>query len=234
MLAGYNSASRNLGSKFVYSDMQFFLGYCRLFDRLKVKGSVRGLSLAVKYRNSQALRVGVVIRRSPGSTRWAAWTWQAVAVLPGAADADWKVLREEGGITEFHAATREVTLYVSDTEAYVHELGTQQPSLYVVLRESADGSDKPLDVVHITASPYEGQDYADSGEEIVEKIPMPPAVLAWVEDFVTQFHVEEPFVKRRRDKARTDRRDDGVGDARIMQATDVYRAPRKRNREAAE
>ena len=225
---------RRVTSQFVYGDMQFFLGYRSLFDSLVSKGSVRGLSLTVLYRNSQTLRVGVVMRRSPGSTRWAAWTWHAVAVLPGAADADWKLMREEEGVAEFHAATRDVTLYVSDTEAYVHELGTQQPSVYVVLRDSPEASEHPLEVVHVTASPYEAQDYADSGEEIVEKVAMPPAVLAWVEDFVAQFHVEEPFVKRRRDKARTDRREDGVGDARIAQATDVYRAPRKRSQEAAE
>ena len=189
--------------------------------------------MTVKYRNSQSLRLGVVLRRSPGATRWVPWTWCASAVLLGAADARWKLLREEGDHAEFHAATRDVMLYVSDTEAYVHELGTRTPSIYIVLRESEGGEAHPYDVVHVTVSPYEAQDYADSGEELVEKIPMPPAVLAWVEDFVAQFHVEEPFVKRKRDKAKTDRHEDGVGDVRISQATDVYRAPRAR-REAAE
>ena len=70
--------------------------------------------------NTQTMPVGVVIRRSPGVTRWAKWAWLAVDVLPGAAPADWKVLREEGLATLFHAATRTVRLYPSDTEAYVH------------------------------------------------------------------------------------------------------------------
>lgn len=175
------------------------------------------------------------MRRSPGVTRWAKWVWKAVDVLPGAAPADWKELRSESDITDYHAATEDVWLYVSDTEAYVHELCAEIPSLYIVLRQS-DRADAlaPLDVVQVTASPYEAQDYSDSGEEIVEKVAMPAVVRAWVEDFVSAHHVEEEFVKRRRDKARVDRKDHGVGDARISQATDVYRAPVRKIREAAE
>ena len=46
--------------------------------------------------------------------------------------------------------------------------------------------------------------------------------------FVDNYYEEEAFVKRRRDKTRVDRVDDGIGDARIRQASDVYRAPRRK------
>jgi hypothetical protein len=172
--------------------------------------------------------------RSSGVTRWAKWSWKATAVFPGAGEADWKLLRSAGDVSEFHAATREMWLYVSDTEAYVHELETDTPSVYVVLRPDPDVEPSGLEVVQVTASPYEAQDYCDSGEEVVEKVPMPPAILAEVQAFVAEHHVEEPFVKRRRNKHRTDRKDDGVGDARISQGTDVYRAPTAARHEAAE
>ena len=178
--------------------------------------------------DTQTMPMGVVIRRSPGVTRWAKWAWLAVDVLPGAAPADWKVLREEGLATLFHAATRTVRLYPSDTEAYVHELQTRQPSVYVILRRVDDQPDAPLDVVMVTASPYEAQDYADSGEELVEKVAMPAPVLAWITDFVEQHHTEEAFIKRRRDREKTDGEQDGIGDRRIAQTTDVYRAPTRR------
>ena len=125
----------------------------------------------------------------------------------------------------FHAATRTVRLYPSDTEAYVHELQTRQPSVYVILRRVDDRPNAPLDVVMVTASPYEAQDYADSGEELVEKVVMPAPVLAWITDFVEQHHTEEAFIKRRRDRQKTDGVQDGIGDRRIAQTTDVYRAP---------
>ena len=169
--------------------------------------------------------VGVVLTRRPGATRWAKWSWQATALLPGAGPASFAILREEGGATEYHAATLPLTLHAADAEAYRAELTARAPSVYVVMRERL-GAEPPLEVALITASPYEGQDYADSGEEIVEKVPMTEGLIAWVRDWALAHHEETPFVKRKRDKHRIDRVQDGIGDARIRQASDIYRAPR--------
>lgn len=190
--------------------------------------------MGVVYPNSQSVKLGVVLRQSPGVTAWAKWVWTATSVLPGAPQASWKLLREDGDVSEYHASTVDLTLYVSDTEAYVHELQSQQPSIYVVMRDAEDADDDaPLDVLKVTASPYEAQDYCDSGEETVERVSMPTSVLEWVAAFVAEHHIEEEFVKRRRDKLRIDRKDNGVGDARISQESDVYRAPTKMTREGA-
>ncbi|WP_170403635.1 DUF3305 domain-containing protein [Ruegeria arenilitoris] len=170
--------------------------------------------------------VGVVVRKTPGVTRWARWNWRAVAVLPGAPPADWIELRREGDAVEYHAATLPLKLWSDETEAYLANLSDSQPSLYLVLRDDAEG-DRPLNAFLITASPYEGQDYADTGEEIVEKIPMTEGLIAWVRDFTLAHHRDEVFVKRRRDKKRVDLVEDGKGDARIRQTSDVYRAPRR-------
>ncbi|MFV2034910.1 MAG: DUF3305 domain-containing protein [Halocynthiibacter sp.] len=169
--------------------------------------------------------LGVVVRKSPGATRWARWNWRAVSVLPGAPDADWKILRREGDATEYHAATSLLELFDTDTEAYLQGLSSRVPSIYVVMRNTGRDGDHPLEIVLVTASPYEAQDYADTGEDIVEKVPMPGGLIAWIRDFVTTHHQDEIFVKRRRDKSRTDLVEDGVGDPRIAQMTDVYRAP---------
>lgn len=171
----------------------------------------------------QTMPVGVVLRRLPGVTAWAAYSWKAVAVLPGAGPADWRELRREGDAVEFHAATCLLELHGAETEAYLHGLSAEVPSLYVVMRD-ADGA-HPFDVLLVSASPYEAQDYTDSGEEIVEKVPMPPGLIAWVQAFVTEFHEDEVFVKRKRDKARVDRKQDGLGDPRIPKAADIYASP---------
>ncbi|MGB0658991.1 MAG: DUF3305 domain-containing protein [Mangrovicoccus sp.] len=171
--------------------------------------------------------VGVVLRRRPGATRWMRWHWTASAVLPGAGPASWRELRREGEIVEYHAATVPLELHGAETEAYLHGLMAQTPSLYVVLRETGEER-APLEVVLVTASPYEAQDYTDSGEEIVEKIPMPPGLMIWVQDFVSAHHQEDPFVKRKRDKTRVDQVQDGIGDPRIAQAADIYASPRRK------
>ena len=183
----------------------------------------------------KALPVGVVLRKVPGVTRWVPYHWTAQTVLPDAPPARWKVLRRDGETIEYHAATVTLELHGADTEAYVHGLQADVPSVYVVLRPRQDThedmDDFPLDVLLVTASPYEAQDYTDSGEEIVEKVPMPSALFAWVDEFVQQFHEEEEFIKRKRDKKRIDLKEDGVGDARIAQIADVYRAPSQARKE---
>ena len=167
--------------------------------------------------------LGVVIRRMPGVTRWVSHVWKAVAVLPGAGDAEWKELRQDGEAVEYHAATLPLELYRTETEGYLHGLSAKVPAIYVVMRPSEGNS--PLEVTLVTASPYEAQDYADTGEELVEKVPMPEGLIAWVRDFVELHHEDEAFFKRRRDKSRVDLNEDGIGDARIRQIADVYRAP---------
>jgi len=168
--------------------------------------------------------MGIVLRRSPGVTRWAKWSWKATAVLPGAKDANWQLLRQQGEVVDFHAATLPLELHGSDAEAYLHGLSAAVPCLYVVLRDSEQG-DHPFDVTLVTASPYEAQDYADSGEDILEKVPMPDGLIAWVRDFAKAHHHEEEFKKRRRDKKDIGAVEDGIGDARIAQMADVYRSP---------
>ena len=55
--------------------------------------------------------LGVVVRRAPGVTKWRPWSYTAVGVLPGAGEAAWKVLRQDGDVTEYHAATVRLQLH---------------------------------------------------------------------------------------------------------------------------
>lgn len=176
----------------------------------------------------QTMNVGIVVRRLPGVTRWASHSWKAVAILPGAQDADWQELRRDGDAVEYHAATLPLDLHGAETEAYLHGLAAKVPAIYVVMSESSGSA--PLTIVLVTASPYEAQDYTDSGEEIVEKVPMTEGMIAWVQDFVTRFHHEEVFIKRKRDKKRVDQVQDGIGDPRIAGASDIYASPARQRR----
>ena len=53
----------------------------------------------------------------------------------------------------------------------------------------------------VTVCPYEAESYTESGEEIVEGVPMPPEILGWVQAFVDTHHVDQPFKKRKQKKA---------------------------------
>lgn len=179
-----------------------------------------------------SMPLGVVIRRQPGVTRWAKWVWRAVAVLPGAGPASWVELRREGEAVEYHAATLPLSVHRADTEAYRIVLAAERPSVFVILHPGEDASPERPYIVHsVTVSAHEAQQALDSGEEIVEPVPMPAALKAWLADFVDRHHAEEAFVKRQRVPAVDMQPEDGRGDARIRQETDVYRSPGSRRKE---
>jgi len=147
-----------------------------------------------------SMPVGVVVEKRKSDHPWLDWSWRPVAILPGAEPvSEWRMLESGEGWTRFHAATLSLTLYFSDTEAYLVNLSDRVPSVYVVLREEeAEGSIWPVRVHQVTASPYESQLFEDSGEDIIERIPMTPEMIAWVRAFTAFHHEEETFVKRKR------------------------------------
>lgn len=132
-------------------------------------------------------------------------------------------MREEGDVAEFHIGSLPLTLWRTDAEAYRINLAEAEVCAYVVLAPSE--GDHPFDLKLITANPHEAMQYAEGGDDIVEKVPMPPGLIAWVQDWTDQHFVEEPFKKRKRKRYMHDNVDDGKGDPRISQISDVYRAP---------
>ena len=174
----------------------------------------------------RALQVGAVVRRSPGVTRWAKHVWKPVAVIPGAPDAFWKELVREGEVVDYHAGTVTMELFRADVEGYLVSLNMSTPSVWIILDRDVTGqSPSGWAVSTVTASAHEALDSLDSGESIVEAVPIPESLAAWIKEFVDMHYIEEPFKNRRRDEVRVDAVEDAKGDPRIRQESDVYRAP---------
>lgn len=149
------------------------------------------------------ISMGVVVERRPATSRWVSHVWKAVAVLPGAGPIDeWRLLDRDGEVERFHIATLSLELHRKETESYLVNLSNEVPSVYVVLRTPDGEEDDPdppeIAAVRATASPFEAQDFLDCGEDLVEPVPMPAGMIAWVREFVDRHHVEEPFKKRKR------------------------------------
>ncbi len=149
---------------------------------------------------TQSIPVGVVIERRRVDHPWQDFEWLPVAVVPGAAPIDdWKELARGDGWIRYLAATMPLELHRKETEGYKVNLSNDPPVVYVVM-SPCDESDSGHDVeaTHIFASAFDAQDYLDSGECIVEGVPMPVDIIAWVEAFCEAHHVDEPFHKRKR------------------------------------
>ncbi len=160
------------------------------------------------------LALGVVLERRKLDNPWHDHSWRPVAVIPGAPPGDpagdWKLLRSGEDWQHFHAGTLTLELYPGETEGYRTNLSQEPPRLFVVLRgqDEADSAHE-FQPFLVTACPYEAQDYLDSGDDIVEPVAMPEAVVAFVQAYIDRHHVDEPFQKRKR--KRWSEQEGGVG-----------------------
>lgn len=148
------------------------------------------------------MSVGIVLERRDSDHPWQEHVWRTRAIMPGGGPAGgWRVLDAGPGWTRHYAGSLDLQLFRRETEGYRQNLSRDPPSVYVVLRpgDGEDAGDGGREVVPflITACPFEAQDYMDSGEETVERVPMPTEMAAWVRAFIDRHHVEEPFIKRK-------------------------------------
>ncbi len=160
---------------------------------------------------SEVLPVGIIVERRKIEHAWTDWSWKVIDVVvsPPPTD-DWTVLRSGEDWTWFHATTSLIELHPKEAEAYVFNMNSKTPAIYVVLTDDEDiEAEISLRVHLVTASPYEAQDYLDSGEDLVESMEMPPEVLTWIDAFIAEHYVEEPFIKRQRDKHKLENHDFG-------------------------
>lgn len=156
-----------------------------------------------------SIQVGVVIAREDVDSKWEDYVWRPVGVLHGEPQVgDWQELRSGPGWVHYYAGTYTIDLFRKETEEYKFNLEGREPVIYVVLSEP-DGLDDdddempcPFAVLLVTASPYEAADYLDSGDQIIEPVPMPPSVFALISEFVDEHHVEQKFKKRKRDEVK--------------------------------
>ncbi len=147
-----------------------------------------------------SIPVGVVIERRKATSPWADFLWRPVSVLHGEPQAQpWTVLGEEGGVITFYAGRATVTLYRSETGLYRDNLVSGAPALWVAL--ASTGADPPYLIAAVTVDPAEGEALSETAATIVEQVPMPESIQRIVAAFVTEHHVERPFVKRARDRA---------------------------------
>lgn len=149
---------------------------------------------------TESRTVGVVVERRQTGNVWQPERWSAVAVLPGQPDAaPWTVLESGEGWARCYAGAADVTLFASETDNYRHNLGGPRPAVFVILRR--DGAEPGLRLLAVTVDPGEIDAHSDAGDDLIEALPLPPGLAAWMREFVERHHVERPFHKRRRDRA---------------------------------
>ncbi len=150
--------------------------------------------------SSLAIPIGVIVTCKQAANPWADEVWRASGVmLDIPAGPVWRELARGDRYVQYLSTRATLELFRKETQAYLDNIESHEPALYVVLRES-DREGEPVEVHLITASPFEAQDYMDTSEETVERVPMPEPLIALIGGFIKEHHVEETFRKRKREE----------------------------------
>jgi len=143
--------------------------------------------------------VGVIVDRIKAQSQWVDYLWQPSAVLVGEPEtAPWTQLSGDDNRASFYAGSATIELYRSDTGNYRDNL-MGDGKLWVVLTPA--DSNPPYALFKVTADPTEGEAQFEASVNVVDTVPMPDAVREVLERFVAEHHVEQPFFKRKRDRA---------------------------------
>ena len=119
-------------------------------------------------------------------------------VRPGVVvETPWLLLETESECQRWLAETLVLELHRKETEGYRYNLSGAVPAIYVVMRPDG-GQEFPWKPVEVSASPYDAEAATEFGDDQVEAVPMPEALIDWVQAFVTRHHVDQPFYKRKR------------------------------------
>ena len=62
-------------------------------------------------------------------------------------------------------------------------------------------ADPPYELFIVTADPAEGEALTEAGNDIVQPVPMPVAIVQRLAAFIAEHHVAHAFTKRKRDSA---------------------------------
>jgi len=142
-----------------------------------------------------------VVERRKARSPWADFLWRPVSVPVGSPSAAPWTLLDATAATALFLCRRGPRSNCNRTETtnYRNNLTSGAPTLWVALRPVA--SDPPYELLAVTADPAEGEAFTDAGSNLVEAVPMPPAVAEFIGRFIAAHHVERPFVKRSRQPA---------------------------------
>ena len=146
--------------------------------------------------------VAVIMERRPVASRWQSEKWEPTGIVPEDGGAAPRLLTEDSEHARWLHTGFAIELHRDQAEGYYLNLTTPTPYVFVMWRME-DGLAVPKVV---TVSYQEAGQMMDGGEQ-VDGVPMPPELIAWVDEFVRAHYRPEPKKKIRPPSFKGARRD---------------------------
>ena len=142
--------------------------------------------------------LAVIMQRQLTRNRWESVAWAPWAVLESdEAAGEPRLLVDQGDVQQWLHPGFELAIHRDETEGYYLNVSSGSPRIFVLWRMD-DANEKAI-ALQTTASYYEGGRWLDAGNS-VDSVTMPPAIFAWVGDYVEKNYRPEP---RKRIKPRS-------------------------------
>lgn len=151
--------------------------------------------------------IGVVVAHERVDHVWQDEQWRPISVFlnPPASAKPWRELMRRDGVVHYYAGNMQLELHRKETSAYLENLNQPEPYVFVVLRDEDDPDDPhPILLHRATLAPYEAEAYDEGGDEIIGACALPDGLRELVEAFCAEHHVDEKFVKRKRNRSERD------------------------------
>ena len=146
---------------------------------------------------SPTLRVAVLIERRRHPNAWEDWQFRIADVLldEGLFGDSPRVLRDDGERSQELHPGLPVTLYRDEGEGYYLNLSSGSPVWFVMWRSDEAAVPRAWPE-RVTLSYNEAGRLMDA-QERVDNVPLPPQVVAWLQDYTDAHYRPEPKQRRR-------------------------------------
>lgn len=139
--------------------------------------------------------IAVIMERVKLANRWATERWETKGVMrdvaPSAGGGGRVILSDES-TTQMLFSGVALRLHVDEAEGYYLNITSPQPKVFVLWRMR----DEVARPEFLTVSYHEGARWMDA-EESVDGVALPPDLLPWIAEFVSEHYKPEPKKQRR-------------------------------------
>jgi hypothetical protein len=134
--------------------------------------------------------LAVIMQRRTTRNRWQSVSWEPWAVLESEEPAGKpRLLVRHSDAEQWLHPGFELTIHRDEAEGYYLNVSSGSPRIFVLWRMDEE-NDRAI-ALQITASYYEGGRWMDGGNS-VDSVAMPPAIFAWVGEYVEKNYRPEP------------------------------------------
>jgi Protein of unknown function (DUF3305) len=137
-------------------------------------------------------KLAVILQRETVETRWESHRWALVGAIPDVGGGVRTLLEDAQRLQRLYPGF-EVSLYPDEAEGYYLNVSTEEPSVFISLRQDGEGNPYPFQA---TLSYNEAARWMDGGEE-VDRVRAWPELAEWLSAWVEANYRPEPKRPRR-------------------------------------